>query len=184
MEEIRIPRNSLLVIVGLIMGPVAIIIGMYFYSLADGPNIGLPSAVQLVGIFIALSGLFATALSIRELISPSTLVINENGISSSLSFGFVPWDEIVSIELYERLEGAGQYAVIVKGLLIKVKNPEKILGKIRGLKKFGTNRSFRLRGSPIFIPDVNWSWKLDKIHEKLQTYWGEYSRRSQAGEKS
>ncbi|VAW24995.1 hypothetical protein MNBD_ALPHA11-1619 [hydrothermal vent metagenome] len=180
MEEIRIPKNQLLLVMGLLMGPVAIILGVYFYSLAGGPSIRSPLIVQMVGVFISLSGLLALALVIHQFIYPSTLVINENGISSHISFGFVPWSEIVSIELYERVEGVGKQRVNVKGVLIKAKDPEKILGEIRGLKKFGPNRSFRLRGSPIFIPDVNWSWRLDKIHEKLQAYWAQYSRKSGA----
>ena len=177
MEEIRIPKNRLLLVMGLITGPVAIILGWYFYGLADGPGIRSPLIVQVIGVFIGLSGLFALALVIRQIFYPSMLVINEDGISSDLSFGFVPWSEIISIELYERVEGVGRHRANVKGLLIKVKDPEKILWEIRGLKKFGPSRSFRLRGSPVFIPDVNWSWKLDEIHKKLQAFWEEHGRK-------
>ncbi len=178
MEEVKIPKNQLLLALGLLMGPVTIILGVYFYSLADGPSIRSPLIVQMVGVFIGLSGFVAIALVVRQFIYPSTLVINEKGISSRISFGFVPWDEIVSIEIYERLERVGKYTVNMKGVLVKVKDPEKILGKIKGMKKFGPNRSLMLRGSPVFIPDVNWSWRLDAIHEKLQTYLAEYRRLS------
>ncbi len=178
MEEIRIPKNKLLLIVGLLMGPVAIMLGLYFYSLADGPRISSPLAVQMIGAFIGLSGLFAMALVIREFISPSYLIINNKGINSSLSFGFVPWDEVISIEVYEQVEGTGKSRVNVKGLLIKVKDPDDILGKIRGMKKFGPSRSFKIRGSPVFVPDVNWSWRLDSIEEKLRIYLAEYRRKS------
>ncbi len=184
MEEIRIPKNKLLLIVGLLMGPVAIFLGVYFYSLADGPSITSPLIVQMIGVFIGLCGLLTIALVIREYISPSALVINEKGINSSTSFGFVSWEEIVSIEVYERVEGVGKHRVNVKGLLIKVKDPDKILSKIRGLKKFGPNRSFRLRGSPVFVPDVNWSWRLDKIEEKLRTYLAKHCMMNKSGIKT
>ena len=181
MEEIRIPRSGSLLVIGLLGGVVAIILGVYFYSLADGPSITSPLGVKMIAGFISLSGLWAVALVIRQTISPSSLVINDKGIDSRLSFGFVPWDEVVSIDVYERVEGTGKYAANVKGLLIGVKDPGKIMGQIKGLKQFGTNRSFRLRGSPVFVPDHSWSWSQDEIREKLQTYLTEYRKTSKSG---
>lgn len=181
MEEIRIPRGQAVLIIGLLGGISAIFLGVYFYSLADGPSITSPLGVKMIAGFIGLSGLGAVALVIREFIRPSFLVISDKGIDSQLSFGFVPWDEVVSFDIYEQVEGTGKYSVNVKGLLIEVKDPDKILEKVRGLKKFGPNRSYRLRGSPVFVPDHNWSWSQDEIHKILQTYLTEYRKTFKSG---
>ncbi len=184
MEEVKILRSQPLLIIGLFGGIVAIILGLYFYSLADGPSITSPLIVMLIAGFIGLSGLLAIVIFIRETINPSTLVINEKGLNSRISFGFVPWDEVVSIEVYDRLERIGNRALMVKGLLIEVKDPGKIMDKIKGLKRYGTSRSFRLRGSPVFVPEATWSWRQDKIHEILQTYLAEHRKSTGSGEKT
>ncbi|GEM_PF-7078496 len=184
MEEVRIPRSPALLIIGLLGGIAAIILGLYFYSLADGPRITSPLMVQLTSGFIGLAGLLAVVIVICEAILPSNLVINEKGLNSRISFGFVPWDEIISIDVYERVEGTGKYSVNVKGLLVGVKDPDKIMDKIKGLKRYGPSRSFRLRGSPVFVPEATWSWNQDEIHEKLQTYLTEYRKTSKSGAQS
>ena len=178
MEEIKIPRNNSLVAIGLIMGPVTIFLGWYFFGLANGIAINSPFIVQTIGVFIGLSGVFALLLSIREIINPSYLIINKDGINSRLSFGFVPWGEIKSIDLYDRMEWVGTHLVNVKGIRIDVKNPDKIMARIRGFKRLGSTRSIRIRGTPVFVPDKNWSWGWKEVDKKLQTYWAQYRKNS------
>lgn len=180
MEEIKIPRSLPLVVIGLISSITAFFLAGFFFSNAHGPNISSPLLVQGIALFIGLAGLLAFVICIREIFFPSNLIINEKGINSRISFRFVPWDEIIAIDYYEGVEGVGKHRANVKGLLIKVKNPEKILSKVKGTRKIGVNRSFNLRGSPVFIPDCTWSWKLEEIREKLETYLTKYRKESKS----
>ncbi len=136
--------------------------------------------VQAIALFIGLADLLAFIISIREISFPSNLIINEKGINSRISFGLCPGMKSLPLNItngWRAWESIGRY---VKGLLTKVKNPKRILSKVKGTRKIGVNRSFNLRGSPVFIPELTWSWKLEEIREKQETYLTKYRKESKS----
>ncbi|MBI5725301.1 MAG: hypothetical protein HZA50_15180 [Planctomycetes bacterium] len=100
--------------------------------------------IGVVGIiFFGLSGIFC----FKKLLDKRPgLVFNSSGIvdnSSGVSAGFIPWTEIIGVEIFEIHKQ--------KFLIIKVKNPQSYLKRGGWMKRSLNRASFKMCGSPIAI---------------------------------
>ncbi len=170
MEEIKIGKKAWILPVGLISSIAAIVIGIFFFSLADGPRIKSSVIVYAIAMFLIGVGIFAAYIAVREILAPRYLIINATGIENQTSFGQLTWDQISKISQFEGTYGSGKNLVQTSGVLIHLHNPVDFLARQSGAKRFGMAHANKKWGSPTIIISSNWAWSRNEIEEKIQSY--------------
>ena len=125
-----------------------------------------PIVVKIMGIagtlFFTATGIFG----IKKLFDKKPgLIIDQNGItnnSNTTGIGLIKWQDILEIKTSQ--------VMTTKFLLIKVKNPEKYIAKVKsGLKAKLMKYNLKYSGTPLSISSNTLKYDFKKLQDLIQT---------------
>jgi len=165
MNKIEIPLSKTKLLLGIGGSILFVILGFYlFTTIADQQTRFYPTLVKGIGIagilFFGATGIY----SIKKMFDKNIgLTIDEYGIidnTNELSIGLIKWAEITEIKT--------EQVMSTKFLLIYTSDPNRILEKVKGMKRKLMAVNMKMYGTPLSITSNTLKYNFNDLEKLLK----------------